>query len=1761
MIDADPVNPPQLFQTGDETTVGTIIPEFIIPAGAISGGAFGNGTDVSIDLGNMLNVDNDPNQEFIVIEFNALTTNVLTNQAGATLSNDAIVLIDGAQVGMAASPVIIQVAEPSITNLTKTTVQLDDVTLDPTAHDAGDRVRFRTRFSNATGPDVSIAYDVQVLDTPPAQFMTLDNGSIRVFRNGTQIFTGFANNSTATTVDITLDIVNPGDEIIILYDVILTTDVQPEQMIQNDVDLTYTSLPGTNGTIVNPTGSANTGTPGSAIGERNGSDGMGGLNDYVDTASNQITTLAPRLAKTIVRTDITETTANQFDTNLSDLAIGEIVTYLVGVNLPEGTNPIVLTDQLPTGNAGVMQLLNAEIVFLGNNLTGSQLAVGDTGVTSDSDNDGLDDAVSFDFGNVINTPDNTVNLQDLVLVRVVAQVMNDPQNNASDVLRNTATLTYPQGQQTAFEDIEVVEPDLEVIKEVVGDDSLDVGSTVTYRATIRHTNQSSAIAFNLNVTDTLPGTLQLNSAQIISAPTYNSPDFDPPVLDVTGNTVTLMFDFLDHPNGPTYPNVTDEIMIEYQATILAPPDPNAPAFGATIPNTANLTYDSYFLPSGSNIDVSRPYTDSDNAQITVNSVTISGNIYVDLDNDGAYEPGDGETLIDNQPVMIQLTGTDINGNPVNRTITTNNGTYTFTGVLPSDATGYTITQLNQPLLVLAPPIPFVDGSDTPGTIFGGIGTVGGDPRDAEAITNIVVPPDSNGDAVNYDFGELIPALIGDFVWDDLNANGIQETGEPGIQGITVMLTGTSQTGVSINRTVTTGPNGGYGFTQLPPGTYTITFGNTDGTLTYLYTTQNVPNDDTIDSDGNATTGITAPITLMEGEINRTVDQGLFRNASIGDFVWYDINGDGVQDANEPGIPGVTVILDGAGADGMLDTPDDQLNLATDITNGMGNYLFTDLRPGTFRVRIDSSTIPNGLSNPTFDFDGLASPNQADVTVISGEVNRDLDFGYNGLGALGDTVWYDVNQNGIQDNNEPGIANVDVIIRWSGFDGVLDTPDDVLITETTDPNGNYNATTLPLGLYRVNPNPATLPPDLVATFDLDSGTTNPDGTTEVTLTAGIPDRDDVDFGYTGQASIGDFIWLDFNGDGIQDPNEPGLMGVTVTATWFGPDGNPGGGDDVVLTDTTDANGLYSFTALPGGEYQVVVTSGLPNGVVNTGDPDGTLDGQTTFRLGTTDNRTDIDFGYQGTNSLAGFVYRDFSVDGIRQPAGLNPETGIPGVTIALTGTDNVGNAITQTTVTGPDGSYSFVGLPTGDYLITETQPPSPLVAGQSGFYDGLDAVGTINGVSTGSSPMKNQLQVSLGTGENGIEYNFGENPPADPFGFVYIDLNQNGTRDVNEPGIPNVTIVVSGTAFAGTPLARPLTAAEVPGGLVIQTDANGRWEYPIIPPGTYSFVETQPPGFDDGLEENADPNPPMTVIVGNDRFDNVELDPFPIRGPFNFGEFAVRGSLSGSVYLDANQNGVRDSGELGIPGVTVQLTGTDLAGANVNATVVTDADGNYSFLKLRPGNYQLIETQPRFYTDGTDRAGSAGGIASNDVISSIPLGPNEAAVNYDFGEGWLHPQFVSKRFFLSFTENIGILPMTPGSGSTIVNNVGDPSGFVYIDLNRNGQRDTGEIGISDVLIRLDGITDEGAVVSLYQLTNEHGFYQFGDLQPGIYSLSEEQPQGFEDGQESVGTLGGVAGNNAFFNIRVNVGDNGTDYNFGEYLSDNREIDARVWENWS
>ncbi len=364
-------------------------------------------------------------------------------------------------------------------------------------------------------------------------------------------------------------------------------------------------------------------------------------------------------------------------------------------------------------------------------------------------------------------------------------------------------------------------------------------------------------------------------------------------------------------------------------------------------------------------------------------------------------------------------------------------------------------------------------------------------------------------------------------------------------------------------------------------------------------------------------------------------------ASIGSTVWYDLDASGGDESTrgvEPGIGGVTVNLLSAGNDDVFGTSDDFLGpdgvaaTADDITttalvtDAAGNYSFTDLPDGTYRISIDTATLPGGSPgwSATHDDNGGSDDLSGDITLTAADPSYvDADFAYTGRASLGDELFWDVDASG--DGNLAGpdrpIPTVDVALTWAGRDDLFGTADDVTYPDaTTGSGGTYGFANLPPGEFRVAVD--TTDPEFPVgldepTWDAEhtapgGGDGDPGPTADVTLAPG-QDRTDIDFSFAGSGSIGDVLWLDLDGDGAQSPGEPGLPGVEVGLVWYGPDGVAGGGDDQSFTTVTDPDGGYGFDGLPAGTFSVtIITSDpdFPAGVTASHDLDGTGSADTT-----------------------------------------------------------------------------------------------------------------------------------------------------------------------------------------------------------------------------------------------------------------------------------------------------------------------------------------------------------------------------------------------------------------------------------------------------------------------------------------------------------------------------------------------------------------------
>ena len=930
------------------------------------------------------------------------------------------------------------------------------------------------------------------------------------------------------------------------------------------------------------------------------------------------------------------------------------------------------------------------------------------------------------------------------------------------------------------------------------------------------------------------------------------------------------------------------------------------------------------------------------------------------------------------------------------------------------------------------------------------------------------------------------ARIGDFVWNDLNKNGIQDAGEPGIAGVTVML---YTSGDVLYRSTITSNNGYYFFNDLAPGTYYVKIAPPIG---YQVSPKNAGGNTNLDSDIDPLTRKTANITVVAGTNNLTIDAGLNvttttgASASLGDRVWEDLNNNNLQNAGEPGIANVTVQLYNTA----------NVLQATVTTDAFGNYIFNGLTPGSYYVKF---TLPSGYTyvtahvgaDTTIDSDPNTTTGISQtVTLVADEINTTIDAGMRRITAgatLGDYVWYDLNKNGVQDGgNEVGVPGITVILYSS--------TNTVVATTTTNTSGFYLFTGLAAGTYTVGfeniPFGYGFSPNAGAVTVANNSDVNPSTgrTANITVAAGSSNTY-VDAGliitpntFDSKATVGDRVWNDLNNNGIQDAGEPGVPGVVVTL--YAADGTT-----VIATTTTDALGYYLFSNLDAGTY-VVGFGSLPSGYVFATKDAGTDDskdsdadittGKTApFTLAAGEINLTIDAGARNStttlSSIGNFVWYDVNSNGI-QDAG---EPGAAGVSVAL---KNTSGTTIKTTTTSVTGEYRFTDLAAGTYNIQFGNLPAGYTATTK------NAAGSTAANNSDADPVTlttDAIVLPANTYDPNWDMGIKSTTRASVGDFVWNDVNMNGIQDAGEPGVAGVTV----TLYDNNNVAVSKTI----------TDANGFYLFSNLLPGTYSVGFSTIPASSSFTTQNAtgstaannsDPDPAtgktatFTLVGGQSKTD------------IDAGLVSLKAAVGDYVWHDQNRNGIQDATEKGIPGITVTLykstnatigDGDDVA----VASAVTDANGYYFI-----NNVPVAAAGSQFYMRYTD-------VLTGYSMFTLPLTGGAAASN----NSKVTQQTLSNGRTGFFTLNPGQVYRDMDAGLYKPINI---SGHVWIDqdeLNPGGVDKDIPSGSSlsvpnNLLIYLiDNVT--GAIVDFQGIQNDGSFTFFNVAPNKIYRIQLSQ----------------------------------------------------------
>lgn len=646
----------------------------------------------------------------------------------------------------------------------------------------------------------------------------------------------------------------------------------------------------------------------------------------------------------------------------------------------------------------------------------------------------------------------------------------------------------------------------------------------------------------------------------------------------------------------------------------------------------------------------------------------------------------------------------------------------------------------------------------------------------------------------------------------------------------------------------------------------------------------------------------------------------FSGGDIVGTVWNDLNQDSVRatdpdsgEFTEPGLAGWTIFLD-------LD--DDRalgVGEPSTITAADGSYSFIGLPPNDYEV---TEILPAGWDVPSrFDIRQTAS------VVARQQVVQDFANFSTTNGSIQGVIWNDTNANGIRETNpttgeftEPGLADWTVFLDTNN-NRALDAGE---ISTVTDANGNDSFISLDAGDYEVT---EVLPGgwDVSPTFDSRQTVAVNGG--EVSVAEDFANFTSLN------GSIRGTVWNDLNRNGLRDVNtitgahlDPGLVNWTIYL-----DLNRNRiADATEPTTLTDAAGNYTFADLQVGEYQVIEV--LPTG----------------WEASTTFSDSESVVVYSGAESVApdfanyniavatpgslrGTIWNDLNSNGVRN---VNPTTG-------------------EFTDPGLAGWTVFADL-NSDRLLTAGEPQATSAA---------DCAYTLTGILPGTvtilvqptagwratAPISNSRTIALRSGDTLSGLDFGETEIKDSSirGVVFADSDRDQVRDAGERGLGGITVYLdlnnNSTRDAGEPEAQ--TSADLY--YTPDVDEAGTYSFTHLGSGTYAVRQEVPAAL------NATPAAERERVVTITAAGQSGVD---------FAMVYRANEIHGTKFDDANGNHVRDAGEAGVGGVTIYL---DLDRDDIYDTgepsTLTSADGTYSFTNLSPGAYVVREIVAAGYT--------------------------------------------------------------------------------------------------------------------------------------------------------------------------------------------------------
>jgi VCBS repeat-containing protein len=826
--------------------------------------------------------------------------------------------------------------------------------------------------------------------------------------------------------------------------------------------------------------------------------------------------------------------------------------------------------------------------------------------------------------------------------------------------------------------------------------------------------------------------------------------------------------------------------------------------------------------------------------------------------------------------------------------------------------------------------------------------------------------------------EVMAGDISGQVFNDTNANGVNDPGENGLAGWTVFIDSNNDGQFnSGERSTVTDSKGKYAILGVPAGTtnvYEITQGDfspTPGFTDHQTVTVRDGKEERVKFPN-----VTAPVTT--GQISGTVFE--------------DINENGAQDPGEDKLEGWTLYLD-IDRNGALSSGE-----PTTTTDADGNYRFVGVTPGDVTVY----EIPQAGLQPTvgglFPLDGALDHHT--VSVTSGVTSR-TNFGNTlpQVGTIQGTVWNDANGDGLRNAGESAIAGETVFIDLNNS-GTQDAGEP---TRITDASGAYSFTNIHTGSYRV-------------IDQRSAGMINAEGRpSSIDTFVFRGSLNTLDFYNLTPAtgSISGQVWEDADGNGLLNGSESGVAGRQIYVDL----NNSGSFDAGEPQATTDAGGNYTLSVLNYGT--LTLREALPANWIATNP----ASGATTFRLLNGENRTNVNFGTrEKVGTIQGTIWNDDNGNGLRGA----DDSGLAGWTVFLDiNNDGLQDPAEPAALTDAAGAYSFGRVNAGNYQVREVLPegwiasigkPSafnvnvvtggasvidfynlvPRLGSISGVvWNDLDASGTrsadepglagwqvyvdtnnsgaldageptattsddgsftLNSVAygnavvqlvsqtgfTATNPIAGRTTLLLLNGEARTGVSFGQHELAEYVisGNAFFDANHNGMRDAGEKGLSGITVYLDTNDNGALDPGELSTTTSTDLFFTPAINEAGNYSFTHLGRGTYHVREIVPAELD------------ATDLAARE---NTVLVAPGLTVTADFANIYRANEIHGVVFDDANSNGTYEAGEHvrgGVP-VYIDLDRDDVYDEGEPRSITGD-DGAYHFVGLTPGAYVVRE---------------------------------------------------------------------------------------------------------------------------------------------------------------------------------------------------------------